>query len=400
MDELARPIFIIGSPRSGTSILTWSLGQHPNILPLEETYWIAKLAVALGPIHKSGAARGARSQLSAAHITKGEFHRCFARVVDHLIRHYENQRDHGGMNEEFKLRRSVLDPKARWVDGTPENSLYINALSELFPAAKFIHILRDVQSVVKSLMNFANLGVANFSEQAAYEKWTKMVRACVQAEGVFGPDKVHRIKYSDLVDAPEAVLRSCLDFVEEPFCSDCLKPLKSKINSSMVPSDFNPYDPSTVPGVREEAERLSRDLLQEAWPARQHQKLIDCTRELACASLPHNATVLVVSKGDDRLLELGGPKGWHFPQDLNGDYTGHHPADSAEAIAHLEALRAKGGEFLLFPSTAFWWLDFYEDFRRHLDTRYGRVWGDDHCIIFQLSPRKLGNAEMGCPTPT
>jgi hypothetical protein len=400
MDEAARPIFIVGSGRSGTSILTWSLAQHPNILPLEETYWIAKLAVALGPIYDLGTGRGKRSQLSAAEITNAQFYECFGSAVDRLIRDSETRRHRQGANEEFKRRRSPLDPKRRWVDGTPENSFYIAALSELFPAAKFIHILRDVQSVVKSLMNFANLGVANFSEQAAYQKWTKSVRACVQAEGALGPDKVYRIKHSDLVHAPEAVLRGCLDFLEEPFCLDCLKPLKTKINSSKVPPDFNPFDPSTDPGVRDEAERLSRELLQEAGPDRQYHKLVDCTRELACASLPRNATVVVVSKGDDRLLELGGPKAWHFPQDQNGDYAGHHPADSAEAIAQLEALRTKGGDFLLIPNTAFWWLEYYGDFHQHLDTRYRRVWGDEHCIIFQLSQRKPGHAESPWPNPS
>jgi hypothetical protein len=385
MAEAAKPIFIVGSPRSGTSILTWSLGQHPNIAPLEETYWIAKLAAALSPAFDLGTSRGARSQLSAARINSAEFYDSFGTAIDQLIRSHESRGEHYGGNSEFKLRRSPLDPKRRWADGTPENSFYIAALFQVFPSGKFIHILRDVQSVVKSLMNFSNVGGANFSEQAAYQKWIKSVRACIEAERSLGPERVHRIQYSDLVRSPEAVLRGCLDFLEEPFCSDCLNPLGTKINSSNVPPDFNPFDSSTDPRVRDEAERLSRKLLQGVSLDRQYDNLVDCTRDLACASLPGNATVIVVSKGDDRLLELGGPKAWHFPQSEMGDYAGHHPADSAEAIAHLEALRAKGGDYLLFPSTAFWWLEYYHDFRQHLDTRYRRVWADDHCIIFELS---------------
>ena len=41
-----RPIFIIGAPRSGTSITTWVLGQHPNIQTMPETGWIASMGVA------------------------------------------------------------------------------------------------------------------------------------------------------------------------------------------------------------------------------------------------------------------------------------------------------------------------------------------------------------------
>jgi hypothetical protein len=38
--RLNKPIFIVGAPRSGTSILAWCLGQHPNILPQEESNWL------------------------------------------------------------------------------------------------------------------------------------------------------------------------------------------------------------------------------------------------------------------------------------------------------------------------------------------------------------------------
>ncbi|PYX06405.1 MAG: hypothetical protein DMG88_18450 [Acidobacteria bacterium] len=34
---MTKPIFIVGSGRSGSTILTWRLGQHPNIIPQEES---------------------------------------------------------------------------------------------------------------------------------------------------------------------------------------------------------------------------------------------------------------------------------------------------------------------------------------------------------------------------
>jgi hypothetical protein len=101
--------------------------------------------------------------------------------------------------------------------------------------------------------------------------------------------------------------------------------------------------------------------------------------------LPPDATVLVVSKGDEELTQLCGRRAWHFPQREDGIYAGFYPADSAAAIEHLEGLRRKGAQFVLFPSTAFWWLEHYQDFRRHLETRYRLVIRkEDTCLVFAL----------------
>jgi hypothetical protein len=116
-----------------------------------------------------------------------------------------------------------------------------------------------------------------------------------------------------------------------------------------------------------------------------YQKLIQQIRGVVRTTLPLAATVIVISKGDDELLKLDGRRAWHFPQTEDGTYIGYSPANSTEAIAHLEVLRLKGGDFLLLPDTAFWWLAYYREFHQHLDAYYQRTWGDECCIIYQLS---------------
>jgi hypothetical protein len=118
--------------------------------------------------------------------------------------------------------------------------------------------------------------------------------------------------------------------------------------------------------------------------ARRYQEMLKRVREVARDALPRDAKVLVVSKGDRELLELDGRQAWHFPQQPDGEYAGHNPADSAAAIKHLEELRAKGADFLLLPDTARWWLDHYADFRKHLETRYQREVSDKSCVIYRI----------------
>jgi hypothetical protein len=116
----------------------------------------------------------------------------------------------------------------------------------------------------------------------------------------------------------------------------------------------------------------------------EYEGLIERVRETANAMIPRNATVLVVSRGDEELLRIGPRRALHFPQDEFGRYAGYHPQDSDAAIAVLENMRARGAEYLLLPSTAFWWLDYYEGLRDHLERNYPPIVSADDCVVFEL----------------
>lgn len=116
-----------------------------------------------------------------------------------------------------------------------------------------------------------------------------------------------------------------------------------------------------------------------------YRSLLGKLRGVARAELPSSATVVVISKGDEELLDLGVRRAWHFPQDAHGTYAGHYPDSSASAIAQLEELRDRGAEYLLVPATASWWLDRYPEFGQHLRSSYALVVDDSEvCSIYSL----------------
>lgn len=118
----------------------------------------------------------------------------------------------------------------------------------------------------------------------------------------------------------------------------------------------------------------------------EYTRLAGRIRQLVRAELPPGATVIVVSKGDRRLVELSPCDGWHFPQDESGAYAGFHPADSGDAVRRLEALRARGGRYLLFPVTSLWWLDHYPGLREYLDRRASVVLREEGtCLVYDLA---------------
>jgi len=273
-DRINKPIFIVGSPRSGTSILSWCLGQHPNILPLEESDWIGDLGIDLAIYYQIGTARGDYSLLSSMDVKKAEFFALFGKSINDLILQHrvdlerKRWRHAAGSTAQSDLFAATYNAKTRWVDATPEYSLHICGLRKLFPEALFIHIFRDVTSVVRSMLHFHHVSgqslVANVHE--AYSYWLRTVSRCLLAERAYGPNVVFRIRHSDLVGAPEATLRSVFHFLSEPFAPECLEPLAQRINSSNVPPDFEIDDREVDPSLIEQVRRLCREVEEGSQP--------------------------------------------------------------------------------------------------------------------------------------
>ena len=275
---MSKPIFVVGSPRSGTSILTWCLGHHPNLFPVPESNWMGDFAVNVAVAHQIGSARGDHSILSAMDIRDDEFFAAFGRSINELVvghrRELEINRENSDTPSKINLQwleatSMTAGPKTRSVDGTPEYSLHICGLRKLFPQARFVHVFRGVDAVVRSMVNFHRaIGiqlVAN--EEEAYKYWLRTVRASLKAEEAYGPHVVYRLRYTNLVENPESALRALLDFLGEPYSAKCLEPLAQRINSSNVPDNFITEDPATDPAVVEEAIQLSRHVEGTAQPA-------------------------------------------------------------------------------------------------------------------------------------
>jgi ABC-type multidrug transport system ATPase subunit/GT2 family glycosyltransferase len=114
-----------------------------------------------------------------------------------------------------------------------------------------------------------------------------------------------------------------------------------------------------------------------------YAEMVARIRLRARAALPLDANALVISRGDADLLDIG-CRASHFPQTADGQWAGHNPGTSEEAIAHLALLEAAGATHLLVPATAEWWLDHYTELAAHLRRNAAIVSVDRDCLILDL----------------
>jgi hypothetical protein len=144
----------------------------------------------------------------------------------------------------------------------------------------------------------------------------------------------------------------------------------------------------------EELEARKQELTLELW----RREVLDAVQAFVRVSLPRRANVLIVSRGDEEIVDFVDQDGGHFPQSEDGRYAGYHPADSQEAIQHLEELRARGAQYLIFPATSGWWLEHYRELTRHLDSEHRRLEeSNEHFVAFKLTagggPSELAGGE-------
>lgn len=245
-----RPIFIIGAPRSGTSITTWAVGQLPNVQTMPETSWIAPMSTAAHLAFGYGSSRGRYSHLSNVAYPHRHFMRRMGEAIDAIVQDCFVERCHrlygdfeanGELRPStelestaFQVRHSVDEPKQRWIDGTPYNTYFTWALAQMFPEAVFIHNLRRPEDVATSLEGFDKLGADPLALVDGLNVWSSHTEAAWLTERALGKRRVYRLHFDRIGSDSEAVFREVAEFIGEPYTSDMLAPLRTRINSSDV----------------------------------------------------------------------------------------------------------------------------------------------------------------------
>ena len=272
------PIFVVGSYRSGTSVLTWAIGQHPNIWPIEESGWLPLLGSgALAAFRNASSA--ARSFFTVYDFSCSDYMAQIGRSVDELMHRVSKRHLHRILlarvagkadeyNKEFQLARSAMNPKRRWVDGTPENSGYILSLLELFPKARFIALVRDPLDVIASMLFFDRAGGLKRDVKQAAEIWKNLTRWTLLAYKIHGPSVVHLVSHARLISAPQATLSEIFEFLGEPDFPKSGETFSKRINSSKVEQsereqiyaeiDAEPEIKKTVQSIYSEALNLMK----------------------------------------------------------------------------------------------------------------------------------------------
>lgn len=215
--EEARPIFVVGAPRSGTSMLRFMLDRHPAIGLCDEThffYYVHSRRRHFGDLSDPDA----RRRLVERYLEMKNI-RVLGLDLDRLA---ETLVESGRSYRLFFLvllaRYARENGKRRLGEKSPDHALHAETLCDWYPRCRIVHLVRDPRAVVGSLRR---MPWARDSVMANARWWRRNNEGALR---VRDRDSYLSVRYERLVSHPEEQLRRICRHVGEPYSGAMLSP--------------------------------------------------------------------------------------------------------------------------------------------------------------------------------
>jgi tetratricopeptide (TPR) repeat protein len=197
------PIFVVGSPRSGTSQLARSLARHSENWISRESHFLNHLGALTRELYSLGTQWCEVSDtwwLAKEQVT-----------VDEMLRFVGY-----GINALFTDRSSGL----RWIDHTPGYAIILRDLGVTFPGAQFIHMVRDGRDVVNSMIHSQHHRTVGCDWAtdflAACRTWAAHVEAALEYERA-NPNRILRVYLEAVSTGRSDCFKRILHFLQLPY---------------------------------------------------------------------------------------------------------------------------------------------------------------------------------------
>jgi malonyl CoA-acyl carrier protein transacylase len=243
-ERLPGIIFILSSPRSGSTLLRVMLAGHPSLFSPPELHLL--------PFNTM---REREEQLNLSHLGEGlqkalmEINNLDAAASQRLVRDMEQQ--NLSIKQVYQRLQENIAPRLL-VDKSPSyavNRAILERGEAIFANSKYIHLVRHPYPVIESfvrmrMQKMAGLGDEN-PYQVAEQVWTKSNQNILDFLTQIEPERYHQIRYEELVKEPSATLSQLCNFLNVDFDSALLQPYEGdRMTEGVYQSSLSISDPN------------------------------------------------------------------------------------------------------------------------------------------------------------
>lgn len=218
-------IFVVGMPRSGTTLLAMLLNGHPSIRISPETHFLEYLLkTPVWPKQLLKYNTALTERVMTQQLSRKFLNRYFREVVQPEFGFNEEILGGGAVPQslptgrEFFVNLLSLDAenygKSIWGEKTPRHLFYVPTLKAMFPGAKIIHVVRDPRAVLVShrVAWPDNRSQGSVEVGAHCLAWLLHMRASATFHEMFPSDYLE-LPYESLLSNPEGTLLELCAFL-------------------------------------------------------------------------------------------------------------------------------------------------------------------------------------------
>jgi hypothetical protein len=257
--SLKSPIFIVGCPRSGTTLLQSLLLAHPEIASFPESHFFVRLIknrnifrYALGI---AAPAARPRFQQFLQEIEREEMQKYLPKSALFLPQY-------SSAFIQVLNRLTQEQGCSFWVEKTPDHLLYIKYIEKLVTNAKFIHLIRNGEDVIASLYEVTHKyprdWLAPWSIEKCINKWNDAVRA---SYGYLNKANHCFIRYENLIVNPDLTLDKISKFLEISFDSLVLQRRSQEVSQIILKNE--PWKNSVAQEIIQKKDKKFNEIFDE-----------------------------------------------------------------------------------------------------------------------------------------
>lgn len=229
---MAYPFFIVGSARSGTTLLRLILNAHPDVAVPPESRFVVELWSGDGTVEVND------------YLARLSAHKRFQTwdIPIATVRQELGTATRVPYSDAIRATFTAYahaNGKTLWGDKTPRYVESLDFLANLLPEARFVHLIRDGRNVA---LSYANVPFGPKTVGKAAALWAKRVTAGRDACPRLGAERYLEIRYEDLVEDTEGETRDICQFLELEFDPGMMD-YTERARGSVLPraSMYNPH---------------------------------------------------------------------------------------------------------------------------------------------------------------
>jgi tetratricopeptide (TPR) repeat protein len=198
-DPTARPIFIVGMPRSATTVVEQIFSQHSAVAALGELRDVGEIS----------------EDLALASASTRGYPRALTGITEANLR--------AAAKRYLGVTDGLSQGAQHFTDKMPANFRYLGLIGTLFPNAKVVHCRRDAMDVCFSIYRHNFHGTHGYAfDMAALANYHRQYQRLMEHWAEVCPIQIHDVDYDGLVDDLEGTVRGMLEYCGLPFETACL----------------------------------------------------------------------------------------------------------------------------------------------------------------------------------